>query len=113
VVGRFRLAAAGDSGLHTTTPLTRTIAKYKHTMEGRLAMTIERGLRLIAGVVVLLSVSLAVFSSPYWLLLTAFAGLNLLQSGFTNWCPMIWLLARLGWKPCVATAQVPVRRPSA
>lgn len=65
-------------------------------------MTIERGLRLIAGIVVLLSVGLAVFVSPYWLWLTAFAGLNLLQSAFTDWCPMVWLLARLGLKPCVA-----------
>ncbi len=53
-------------------------------------MTIERGLRGIAGVVVLASVALAVFHSHYWLLLTAFVGLNLLQSAFTNWCPMVW-----------------------
>ena len=59
-------------------------------------MTVERGLRLIAGVFVLLSVCLAVLHSPYWLLFTAFVGLNLLQSGFTNWCPMVWLLQRLG-----------------
>ena len=65
-------------------------------------MTIERGLRLAAGVVVLLSVGLAVFHSHWWLFLTAFAGLNLLQSAFTNWCPMVWLLARLGLRPCVA-----------
>jgi len=65
-------------------------------------MTIERGLRLMAGVVVLLSVGLAVFVNPYWLLLTAFAGVNLLQSAFTDWCPMVWLLARLGLRPCVA-----------
>jgi hypothetical protein len=65
-------------------------------------MTIERGLRLIAGTVVLVSLALAAFWSPYWLLLTAFVGLNLLQSGFTNWCPMVWCLARLGLKPCVA-----------
>jgi hypothetical protein len=65
-------------------------------------MTIERGLRGAAGVVVLVSVTLAVLHSPYWLLLTAFAGLNLFQSAFTNWCPMVWLLARLGLQPCVA-----------
>jgi hypothetical protein len=67
-------------------------------------MTIERGLRLIAGVVVLLSVLLGLLISPYWMGLTAFAGLNLLQSAFTNWCPMVWLLGRLGLKPCVAVA---------
>jgi hypothetical protein len=71
-------------------------------------MTIERGLRLVAGVVVLLSVLLAVFASRYWLLLTAFAGLNLFQSAFTNWCPMVWLLARLGLKPCVMPGAGPV-----
>ena len=42
------------------------------------------------------------FVHPAWLLLTAFAGLNLLQSAFTNWCPMVWILARLGLQPCVA-----------
>jgi hypothetical protein len=65
-------------------------------------MTIERGLRLIAGMVVLASVSLAWLHSPYWLALNAFVGLNLFQSAFTNWCPMVWLLARMGLKPCVA-----------
>ena len=61
-------------------------------------MTIERGLRLAAGVVVLLSVSLGYFVHPAWLLLTAFAGLNLLQSAFTNWCPMMTFLRKLGVK---------------
>jgi hypothetical protein len=65
-------------------------------------MTIERGLRLAAGVVILLSVALAVSHSRGWLFLTAFAGLNLLQSALTNWCPMVWVLARLGLRPCVA-----------
>jgi hypothetical protein len=68
-------------------------------------MTIERGLRLIAGMVVLLSLVLAWSFSPYWLALTAFVGLNLLQSAFTNWCPMVWLLGRLGLEPCVARAR--------
>jgi hypothetical protein len=63
-------------------------------------MTVERGLRLIAGTVVLTSVLLTWFHSPYWLGLTAFAGLNLLQSAFTNWCPMVWVLTRVGLKPC-------------
>ncbi len=68
-------------------------------------MTIERGLRFVAGVVVLLSVLLAVLLSPYWIILTAFVGLNLLQSAFTNWCPMVWLLARLGLRPCLAESR--------
>ncbi len=74
-------------------------------------MTIERGLRLVAGVVVLASLALGTWWSPYWLLLTAFAGLNLFQSAFTNWCPMVWLLARLGLRPCVAQPAVPAGRP--
>ncbi len=65
-------------------------------------MTIERGLRLIAGTVVLTSVLLAWLHSPYWLALIAFVGLNLFQSAFTNWCPMVWILSRLGYQPCVA-----------
>lgn len=64
-------------------------------------MTVERGLRMIAGTVVLASVALGVLVTPYWLLLTAFAGANLFQSAFTNWCPMVWVLERLGFRPCV------------
>jgi hypothetical protein len=63
-------------------------------------MTIERGLRLIAGTAVTASVLAAALHSPYWLFFTAFVGLNLFQSAFTNWCPMVWLLARAGLKPC-------------
>ena len=59
-------------------------------------MTVERYLRLIAGAFVLASLALGVWTSPYWLLFTAFVGLNLLQSGFTNWCPMMALLKHLG-----------------
>lgn len=65
-------------------------------------MNIERYLRMIAGTFVLLSAILAAFHSPYWLLFTGFIGLNLLQSAFTNWCPMITLLRRLGVPDCAA-----------
>ncbi len=68
-------------------------------------MTIERGLRMVAGTVVLLSVGLTVWVSPWWLLLTAFVGINLFQSALTNWCPMVWVLARLGLEPCVAPSR--------
>ena len=63
-------------------------------------MNVERALRLIAGAVVLLSLALAHWVHPYWLFFTAFAGLNLLQSGFTNWCPMVWILRKIGLKHC-------------
>ena len=61
-------------------------------------MTVERGLRLMAGVMVLLSLVLAHYFSPYWLWLTVFVGLNLLQSAFTNWCPAMSILRALGLK---------------
>jgi len=61
-------------------------------------MTVNRYLRLIAGFFVMLSVVLAHYISPYWLFFTAFVGLNLFQSAFTNWCPMITILRKLGVK---------------
>lgn len=63
-------------------------------------MTVERMLRGVAGVMVLLSVSLAYFIDIRWLLLTAFVGLNLLQSAFTNWCPAMTLFRKMGVKSC-------------
>lgn len=63
---------------------------------GRYDMTIERWLRLIAGAFVMLSVGLGVCISAWWFAFTAFVGLNLFQSAFTDWCPMIWILERLG-----------------
>lgn len=59
-------------------------------------MNVERSLRLIAGLVVLVSLALGYWVTPWFYLLTAFVGLNLLQSGFTNWCPMMVLLRRAG-----------------
>ncbi|HSW02812.1 MAG TPA: DUF2892 domain-containing protein [Sedimentisphaerales bacterium] len=59
-------------------------------------MTVERVLRGIAGAFTLLSVLLARYHSPYWLLFTGFIGLNLLQSAFTDWCPMMTILKKLG-----------------
>jgi hypothetical protein len=61
-------------------------------------MTVNRYLRLIAGSFIILSVLLAHLYSPWWLLFTAFVGANLAQSAFTDWCPMITLLRRLGVK---------------
>lgn len=59
-------------------------------------MTVERSLRLTAGIFVLLSLALGYWVSPYWYLFTTFVGLNLLQSGFTNWCPAMAIFRRLG-----------------
>jgi hypothetical protein len=59
-------------------------------------MTIERSLRLIAGAFILASLALAYWVTPYWYLFTAFVGLNLFQSGFSDWCPMMAFLRKLG-----------------
>jgi hypothetical protein len=61
-------------------------------------MTVERGLRLLAGGMALLSLALAYYFSHYWLWLTVFVGLNLLQSAFTNWCPAMTILRKVGLK---------------
>jgi len=58
-------------------------------------MTLENSIRLLAGFLVLLSVSLGYLVSPYWFLLTAFVGLNLVQSSFTKFCPAEMVFARL------------------
>jgi hypothetical protein len=59
-------------------------------------MTIERWLRAIAGFFVVVSVALGWWVHPYFYGFTAFVGLNLFQSAFTNWCPMMSLLKALG-----------------
>ena len=59
-------------------------------------MTVERGLRLMAGTFILLSLALGHWVHPYWYLFTGFVGLNLLQSGITNWCPAMYILKKLG-----------------
>ena len=61
-------------------------------------MTVERSVRLLAGAMVLASLALAHFVSLYWLWLTGFVGLNLLQSAFTNWCPAMSILRAVGLK---------------
>ncbi len=61
-------------------------------------MNVERYIRLIAGVFVLLSLALGYWVNPYWFLFTAFVGLNLFQSAFTNWCPMMTFLRKAGVK---------------
>jgi hypothetical protein len=60
-------------------------------------MKIESFIRALAGTVVLASLALAHFVHPGWLFLTAFVGLNLLQSAFTGFCPPSLVLRQLGW----------------
>ncbi|MEW6336706.1 MAG: YgaP family membrane protein [Acidobacteriota bacterium] len=60
-------------------------------------MTVNESLRAIAGLFVLASVGLGYFlEEPWFFAFTAFVGLNLLQSAFTRWCPMITILRKLG-----------------
>lgn len=62
-------------------------------------MNIDRFVLAFAGSVVLISVVLAQTVSPWWLLLTAFVGVNLLQSSFTGFCPLAIILKKLGFAP--------------
>ena len=60
-------------------------------------MTIDAFIRLLAGTFVVTGVLLAHFVSPWWLLLTLFVGVNLIQSAFTGFCLPSLLLRKLGW----------------
>ena len=73
-------------------------------------MTIERYLRLIAGFFVMLSVALGYWVHPAWFLFTAFVGLNLFQSAFTNWCPMMTFLRKAGAEPARSSAHAAAPR---
>jgi len=59
-------------------------------------MTTERGVRLLAGTMVGVSLILTYLVSPWWQLLAVFVSLNLIQSSFTGLCPAEWILRRLG-----------------
>ena len=69
-------------------------------------MTVDRAVRLLAGVIVLVSLALAHWISPNWLWLTGFVGLNLLQSAFTNWCPAMAIFRAMGLKDTKAPSVV-------
>lgn len=65
-------------------------------------MNIDKLVMRFAGTVVLLSLVLAYWLSPYWLWLAAFVGANLLQASFTGFCPLAKILARLKVAPGAA-----------
>jgi hypothetical protein len=73
-------------------------------------MTLDRYLRMIAGAFVLLSVALGATVSPKFYYFTAFVGLNLFQSAFSNWCPMISILKKLGVATCAHEASARTAR---
>ena len=62
-------------------------------------MSIDRIVLAFAGAMVLVTLALAQLHSPYWLWLTAFVGINLLQSAFTGFCPLARIVKALGAKP--------------
>ncbi|MCB1376746.1 MAG: DUF2892 domain-containing protein [Alphaproteobacteria bacterium] len=59
-------------------------------------MNVDRAVLAFAGLVVLVSLALGYFMSPYWLLLTAFAGLNMFQAAFTGFCPAAMIFKKVG-----------------
>ena len=61
-------------------------------------MTLDRMVMAFAGLLILVSLTLAELFSPYWLLLTALVGLSLIQSSFTGFCPAAFVFKRLGVK---------------
>jgi len=65
-------------------------------------MTIDKAVLMFAGSVVLISLALGTTYSPYWLLLTAFAGLNMVQASITGFCPAAIVFKKLGCKAGVA-----------
>ncbi len=65
-------------------------------------MCLDKAVMRFAGFVVLVSVALAHFVSPWFLLLTVFAGLNMIQASFTGFCPAATIFKKLGAKPGVA-----------
>jgi hypothetical protein len=65
-------------------------------------MSIDRIVLAFAGTMVIASLLLGYYVSPYWLLLAAFVGVNLLQSAFTGFCPLAIILRKAGVRPGAA-----------
>ncbi|MEO8113497.1 MAG: DUF2892 domain-containing protein [Phenylobacterium sp.] len=62
-------------------------------------MTIDRAVFVFAGLVILAGIGLARYVSPWWILLSIFAGLNMIQSAFTGFCPAAMVFKKFGLKP--------------
>ena len=65
-------------------------------------MTVDRAVMMFAGAMILISLALGFYVSPYWYLLTAFVGLNLIQASITGFCPAALVFKKLGCKAGVA-----------
>jgi hypothetical protein len=67
-----------------------------------MAMTLDNAVLRFAGVVVLIGVALSLTVHPYWIGLTIFAGLNMIQASFTGFCPAAMIFKKLGVRPGTA-----------
>lgn len=65
-------------------------------------MSVDRAVMLFAGFMVLLSLSLGLYVSPYWFWLTAFVGLNMMQASVTGFCPAAMFFKKIGLRPGIA-----------
>lgn len=72
-------------------------------------MTTENGVRLLVGIMILISIALVYFVSPWWLLFLGFIGLNLIQSVFTGICPATNILRKLGCKDTGAGCKIDIK----
>ncbi|WP_246036840.1 YgaP family membrane protein [Thalassotalea litorea] len=68
------------------------------TVTAKSKFSMHQALRLIAGVMILVSLALTYFVHPNWVFFSVFIALNLIQSAFTKWCPMITILKKAGLK---------------
>ena len=74
-------------------------------------MNVDRAVMTLAGSMVLLSAALAYWVDPYWLLLTAFVGANMLQAAFTGFCPAALIFRKLGLSAGAAFGGVSATKP--
>jgi hypothetical protein len=74
------------------------LRNFEATAKWRSEMNVDRAVMAFAGIMILVSVLLALYVSPYWLALTAFVGLNLLQASITGFCPAAMIFGKLGLK---------------
>jgi hypothetical protein len=96
---RFRLVRREQARARkAAASLPHSKAPAALTFLGGKCMDVNRWLRLIAGTFVLASILLGYYVSAKWFFFTGFVALNLIQSAFTNWCPMMTFLRKLGVK---------------
>lgn len=73
-------------------------------------MNIDKAVFVMAGIVILAGMALGTFASPWWYLLPAFAGLNMLQAAFTGFCPAAIIFKKMGLKPGPAFGECPASK---